>query len=247
MKDFRGKNMKYNFQEILLLFLTIVILGIVVYVSATSPSKEEFTELYWKIFKVDFLQKAQVVCALKPCSISGFYDFGNITLDNKNYRIVLVDLDTAWQYSAMCIDINQNNVFCEKGEGPFRERDSFLIGSDSFTIISSNEKNFAIANYPRRVNVNNFTVGYVVKSYYRKTQDFNVSLFVNETLKESKILTISPQQEIVSQFNVFLPSKGLFRVKIDVTPSTTSQKSYIDFWVNASSINTGINSRINPI
>ena len=147
--------MKYKLQEILLLFLTIVILGIIVYISATSTSKEEFTELYWKIFKVDFSPKTQVNCALKPCSISGFYDFGNITFDNKNYRIILIDLGMAWQYDAMCIDINENNVFCEAGEGPFRERDSFLIGSDSFTIISSNEKNFAIANYQREEARNN--------------------------------------------------------------------------------------------
>lgn len=221
-------------QEIFLLLLTIVVIAAVIYISATSPSKEEFIELHWKIYKVNFSHKAQVNCKLNPCSISGVYNFGNVTFDKKNYKIVLVDLWKDRLYDAMCIDINDNNVFCEKGEGPFRERNSFLIDSNSFNIISLEEKNFAIANYPRAVNVSNFTVGFVVKSFHSKNMDFNVSMFVNETMKKSEVLTLTPGQELDLEYPVFLQKEGLYKVGITVTSLATDQQALIDFWVRYS-------------
>lgn len=226
--------MKNISQEFFLLGLTIAILAIMIFISSTSPSKEEFIELHWSIFKISFIPKNQVTCVLRPCSISGDYKFGNLDLNGKTYGIILIDLENPRRYDNMCIDMNRNDVFCEQNEGPFIEGSSFLIESKSFNIISFEENNFAIANYPKIVNSSNFTVGFVIRSFYHRNMNFNLSMFVNETLEKSEVISLVPKQELTMNYSVSLKGEGLNKILIVANSSEGNQQSAIDFWVEYS-------------
>ncbi len=77
----------------------------------------------------------------------------------------------------------------------------------------------------------NFTVGFVVKSVYHRPIDINIILSVGTNETESKIQTLRPNEEIISQFNVTIPTVGLHKVKISTTPMTINRKNEIYFWV----------------
>lgn len=173
--------MEYNLQEILLVFSTVLVLSVIIYISATSPSKEEFVELHWKFVEMNLSQEDQGVQGL-----------------------------------------------------PFREGDTFLIDSDSFNVVSVNNKSVIVANYPKNVNVSDFNVGFVVKSFYSEDMSFNVSMFVNETMEKNEILTLSPKQELDLRYRVNLTDEGLYNVRVAATSLDTNQQALIDFWVRYS-------------
>ena len=87
-------------------------------------------------------------------------------------------------------------------------------------------------DYPKNVSQNNFTVDFVIKSYYAKTQNFNITLSVDSIQTETKILTLKPNEEVVSSFNITLMVEGLHKVKIITTLMTTQEKNEIYFWVD---------------
>ena len=215
-----------------LLVFSFIILSIIIYISETSPSKEEFVEVYWQMFKAKNLDYADDVnCKIFFCSKSEIYKIGGINLNGKNFGIVLTDLEEADEYNFLCIDFNDDDVYCDDGEGPFRERESFLIDSNAFNVLDIRGDDIVIAHYPKEIYEQNFTVGFVIKSYYSHSEDFDISLFVNESLENSMTLELQPEEETISQFEVSLPSEGLFKVKVSVSPLTTDEKANIDFWV----------------
>jgi hypothetical protein len=228
--------LKGYFQDRLFFFLlvfTFVILSIIIYISITSPSKEEFVEVYWQVFRAnEFNSKTDVNCKLFNCSKSRTYKIGNIDLNGKIFGIVLIDREKAGDYNSLCIDSNNDNVYCDDEEGPFGERGSFSIDSGAFNVIAFKENDIVIAHYPKEVHTQNFTIGFVIKSHYFHTGDFNISLFVNESLENSNTLKLGSKEETLSKFEVSLPSEGLFKVKVFVSPVETNEKANIDFWVN---------------
>jgi hypothetical protein len=227
-EKFRIENKNFFF----LLILTLSVLTVVIYVSATSPSKEEFIEISWKISKIENLTNvSQVICKIDNCSISGITKIGDIDLAGEKLKAIIMDIKEAYKYEYFCIDANYNNIYCDEMEGPFKYNDSFLINGNGFNVVKVNENNLIIINYPKEVNVSSFRVGFVVKSYYRVTKNLNVSLFINEVLKDSKIINLHQKQETVEYFPVELQEKGQFRVRVAVLPITLSQRAYIDFWV----------------
>jgi len=86
-------------------------------------------------------------------------------------------------------------------------------------------------DYPKNVSQNNFTVDFVIKSHYAKTQDFNITLSVDSNQSETKIITLKPNEKIVSNFNVTLTTEGLHKVKIITSLLSTQEKNEIYFWV----------------
>lgn len=215
-----------------LLVFILVVIGIIVYISATSPSKEEFVEVYWQQNGVKNLRYTyDGNCKILNCSKSGIFKIGNVNLYKKIFGIIITDLEKSGEYDALCIDFNDDGIFCDYGEGPFRERDSFLIDSDAFSVLSLTEKNIIFVHYPREVYVQNFTIGFVINSHYSDVKYFNVSLFINESLENSKTLKIESNKQVLSHFEVSLPSKGLFKVEVSVSPLKTDEKAIIDFWV----------------
>jgi len=86
-------------------------------------------------------------------------------------------------------------------------------------------------DYPKNVSQQDFTVGFVIKSYYARTLDFDVTLSVDSDQTETKIVTLKPNEEIISRFNVTLPTEGLHNVKITTTPTTIEKENEIEFWV----------------
>jgi len=215
-----------------LLMFIIVVIGIIVYISATSSSKEEFVEVYWQVNSVKNLRYTRDLnCKIVNCSKSGIYKIGSISLNEKIFSVILIDLDRPGEYYHSCIDFNNDGVYCDYREGPFRERDSFLIDKDAFSVLSIRENNIVIDHHPKEVYDQNFTVGFVIKSHYFDTESFNISLFVNESLEKSKIVKLKPEGEVLSHFEVSLPTKGLFKVEVSVSPLKTDEKAIIDFWV----------------
>lgn len=213
------------------LAFSLLILSVIAYVSVTSPTKEEFVEVYWKVSKVEnMIDTENIECKLVNCSMSGVYKFGRVNLNDKNYDIIKIDPGGPGDYYSLCIDFNENQEYCDIEEGPFPYRDTFFIDSHAFNILSLVD-DIVIAHYPKEVKDQNFTAGFVIKSYYSKTMDFDVGLYVNETLQKDKILTIQKNQEVTSYFDVELPTEGMFKVKVVVSPLTIEKEAYIDFWV----------------
>lgn len=214
------------------LFLLLFVMSIMTYISITLPSEEEFVELYWKVSELkDLANKTDVNCSIDNCGLSGIYKIGTVDLVDNSYKAIITDLNYEGMYDSICIDVNQNEIFCEENEGPFARRDSFGINSNSFNVIYFRNNQAFIANYPREVYVSNFTVGFVIKSNYNEVKNFNMGLFVNETLQHSENLTVEPHQEISNYYSVYLPENGLYRVKVAVLPLTLEEKTYIEFWV----------------
>ena len=87
-------------------------------------------------------------------------------------------------------------------------------------------------DYPKNVSQNDFTVDFVIKSHYAKTQDFDINLSVDSNHNEIKTLTLKPNEEIVSSFNVTLTTQGLHKVEIITSLPTTQEKNEIYFWVD---------------
>jgi hypothetical protein len=217
---------------LLLMILTIAVLTVIVYVSATSPSKEEFIEIYWKISKIENLTvTSKAICKMNNCSISGISKIGDVELAGGKLKTIIMDMKEAKKYDYFCIDINHDSIYCEESEGPFRYNDSFLVDENGFNAIKVDENDLIVINYPNEVNVSSFKVGFVAKSYYKKVVDLNVSLFMNDTLKNSKTMKLYPQQETLEYFPVDLPEKGQFKIRIASLPLTLDQRLYIDFWV----------------
>jgi len=216
-----------------LLVFTLVVLSIIIYISIISPTKEEFVELYWQVFRVrDLNYTDDVTCKIFICSKSGIYKIGNIDINDEKFGIILTDLERDEEYNFLCIDFNNDDVYCDGGEGPFRERETFLIDSNAYSILNLKENNIVIAHYPKDVYDQNFNVGFVAKSHYSHTEDFEINLFVNESIENSMIFNLKPKEETFSKFKVTLPSEGLFKVKVSVTSPKIDEKVNIDFWVN---------------
>jgi hypothetical protein len=163
--------------------------------------------------------------------MSGIYKIGNINLDGMNFNLITTDLNKSNEYVSTCIDFNKNGTYCEKTEGPFRERDTFLIDNDSFNFFWVSDKNVIVAHYPKRVSQENFTIGFVMKSHYSRTIDTKITLFVDTNQTRSKIQTLKPNEEIISKFDVTLPTLGPHKVKISTTPTTINKENEIYFWV----------------
>jgi len=214
------------------LILTLIILSLIIYISYSQPSKEEFVEIHWQIFRSDDLTSTdRVDCMIESCSISELYAIGNIDLDGTNYRIITTDLIEFNEYDYACIDFNNNGIFCEESEGPFEERDTFLIDDNGFNIFSISNKNVVVTHYPKNVSQEDFTVGFVVKSFYHKPADIEITLSVETNEAETRIRTLNPNEEIISKFNVTLPTVGLYKVKISTTPKTINKENEIYFLV----------------
>jgi hypothetical protein len=179
----------------------------------------------------DLTSANQVNCSIENCSKSGMYNTGNIDLDGMNLNIITTDLNESKEYRDTCIDFNSNSNYCEEKEGPFKERDTFLIGNDGFNIFSVSNKNVVIAYYPKRISQGNFTVGFVMKSHYYETLNFKTTLSVNSTETETRIITLKPNEEIISKFNVTLSVAGSHKVKISATPTTINRGNEIYFWI----------------
>jgi hypothetical protein len=221
-----------NHTFIFLSVFTIIIVSIILYVSAISTSKEEFVEVYWQINSMKDLRYTRYVnCKMVNCSLSGIYEIGKVNINGKIFNATLIDIVRPSQYYHLCIDFNNDGIYCDNREGPFTLKDSFLMGKDAFNILYISNNNIVIADYPHEVYDQNFTTGFVMKSHYFDTRFLNISLFVNQTLEKSKTIQIEPEEEVFSHLNVSLPTKGLFRVEVSVSPLGTEEKSSIDFWV----------------
>jgi len=219
------------------IFLLLFVVIIIIYLSITLPSKEQFVELYWKVSELkDITNKTDVNCSMINCSLSVIYRVGTIDLANKSYGGMITDPRKKGMYDSVCIDFNQNGIFCEKNEGPFKIGDSFMINSSSFNIMNSKNDQIFIADYPKETNVSNFTVGFVIKSDYYEIKNFTMGLFLNDTLQNSEIVTVEPNQAITNHYVIHLPENGLYRIRIAVLPLTMKENTYIEFWVKKFSV-----------
>jgi hypothetical protein len=224
-----GEDNRFFFLCLISIFIVLII---IIYVSVTSSPKEEFVEIYWQVFEIKNLENTIKVNCLGACTLSGVYRIGDVEINGITYSVIIIDPYEAGVYSNLCIDTDNDEIYCEGGEGPFEFQGTFFIGPNAFNVMNFYEDNVIIAHYPKLTENEKNTVGFALKSYYKKTTDFNVSLHVNESLKKSEILAINPQEEIILKYIVSLPEVGLSKIKISVSPVSTKEEAYIDFWVN---------------
>jgi len=218
----------------LYLVLFIVILSVLIYLSASFKSKEEFVELYWTTSKVENLKEvSQVSCEIENCSVSHIYKIGELELNDKNLSIMITDLNESGKYDAFCIDANNDGKYCSSGEGPFRYYETFFVGSSPFSSLEFGEKQIVFVNYPNYVSVKKFTVSFIAKSFYLESSYFDINVSVNNYLQYNETVKLEPKQEILRQINISVPSKGLYRVEAVIKPTYASGPlSTIDFLVN---------------
>jgi hypothetical protein len=62
--------------------------------------------------------------------------------------------------------------------------------------------------------------------------EFRATLVIDSTQIESKIITLNPNEEVVSDFNVNLPIKGPHKVQILVSTLEKKSENEIEFFVN---------------
>lgn len=219
----------------LYLFLFIGVLSVLIYLSSSFTSKEEFVELHWATSKVGNLKEvSQVSCEIENCSLSHIYKIGKVELNNKSLSILVTDLNESGKYDAFCIDMNNDGKYCSNGEGPFRYYETFFVGSSPFNSLDFEERQIVFANYPKYVFVNNFTVSFIAKSFYLESSSFDINVSVNGSLQYNEAVVLEPKQEIARQVNISLPGKGLYRVEALVKPAYASEPlSSIGFWVNS--------------
>jgi len=231
--------MKFSDENILFYFcsiLVIFVIFVIIFISSITPSAEEFIEVYWEISVVENLvNKTQITCNLENCSRSGIYRIGNIHLNNIDYNLAIFDSEVPIKYDSLCVDLNQDGVYCDEGEGPMKERYTFSIGTDFFSILNLNEDKVIIAHFPKDLTVQTFTIGFIIESHYNQTVNLNVNLLVNETMKKSEKLSIEPKQKTIQNFTVSLPEDGLYKIKVSVFVLPNDEEIFIDFWVNKNS------------
>ena len=111
-----------------------------------------------------------------------------------------------------------------------------IIGIVAYISISSTSKEeyveVYLTNYTKEVDTNNLTFDYSIKSYYLSKKDFRINLYLNQTIINTKILNIDPQEKIDIKENIRLPTNQTYVVKVYVKPLDEQKEAYIYFWVN---------------
>ncbi len=211
----------------------IFVIAIIIFVSTITPSAEQFIEVYWELFNVENLfDKSYVPCNLKNCSMSGIYKIGNFHFNDTDYGLVVIDPESPNRYDSICIDFNQDESYCDEGEGPMKELYTFSIGNDFFSIFNLRKDRVIIAHSPKDITTQKFKIGFVIESHYKNPVNLDVNLLVNETLKQAKNLSLDPGQKTIQTFTVTLPEDGLYKIKISVIVLPTEEEIFIDFLVN---------------
>lgn len=218
------------------LIAVIFVIVVIIFISAITPSSEEFIEVYWELYSTEnLMKKTHVSCNAEKCSKSGVYRVGSIRLNDVDYGFVLFDTETPFYYASLCVDFNQNEIYCDEGEGPMNIDSTFSIDTKFFSVLNLEEDRVAIAHFPKDLTVQDFTVGFIIESHYTDTVNLDINLLVNETLKESKKLLMGPGQKIIQDFTVSLSEDGLYKIKVSVFVLPGDEEVFIDFWVNKNS------------
>jgi hypothetical protein len=157
-----------------------------------------------------------------------------LELGNETFKAVLMDTRTILEYDRFCIDSNRNGIYCDEGEGPFATYDSFSVGDSGFTVLDVNEDGIAVVDYPKETNASSFKVGLVAKSYYKEVMDLNLSVFVNESFRYGRVISLYPGQETTEYFPIDLQESGEYRVRVVDLDTTLDKMLYVDFWVKKS-------------
>jgi len=217
------------------LIVVIFVISIIIFKSTTTPSVEEFIEIYWELSMAENLVKTTYIPCNADCSVSEIYRVGNIQLNKKDYSLTIFDSETPMKYDSLCIDFNQDGFYCDEGEGPLKERYTFSIGTNFFNVLSLKEDKAVIAHYPKDLTVEDFTIGFVIESHYTDPVYLDVNLLVNETLKKSEKLSVQPKQKIIRNFPVSLSKDGLYKIKVSLFVTPSDEEVFIDFLVNKES------------
>jgi len=218
------------------LIVSIFVIVIIIFKSTITPSAEEFLEVYWEpSIAEDLVNKTQIPCNSAECSKSGIYRVGDIHLKNTDYDLIVFDSEKPMIYDSLCIDLNQNGIYCDDNEGPMKQHYTFSIDTDFFNILGLNEDKVIIAHYPKDLTEENFTIGFIIESHYNNPVNLDVNLFVNETLEKSENLSIEPKQKVSKNFAVVLSEDGLHKIKVSVFVLPSNEEIFIDFWVNKNS------------
>ena len=211
-----------------------IILGLLIYVSHNLTPKEEYIEVYWQIFKITPVKELKnITCFNDICQKSETYQIGILNLDNREFEVLFLNDTVTGEYDSICIDIDHNMTFCEEQEGPFRPDDSFLINSHGFTIMLPKEDFLPIFKFPKKTQNSSFIVSTAIKSHYKSSKSLDLDLLVNTTLLEERTILVDPQQELILNFDIDLPSEGLSLVELvfnieDVENSIYFSVNYTD-------------------
>lgn len=218
------------------LVLIVVFFSLLIYLSMKFPSTEEFVELYWEFVKVENpTDEYDAVCKDASCSLSGINKFKKAKIDQVEYDILFLDLNEPEKYDSICIDLNQNDVYCEDEEGPFWSPEGFMINNTTFSYNLFGD-GIVIFSFPKKlVNRTDFEVSYNIRSHYSKILEFDVTLTVNDEVFSEKEIILEPNQQMLIKDQVSIPEEErLHEVEVVVSPRKGGQSAKINFFVKYS-------------
>jgi hypothetical protein len=214
------------------LILVLFVISNLIYLSILAPANEEFTELSWRLWKIDDLTIANKVdCNMERCTLSGFSKVSKFNLGSNEYSILFMDLNSPEKYDSICIDVNRNGTYCDAWEGPFWPSSSFFIDGEAFNFRLLTNDSILILNYPNTVRNESFSVSYNIKSYYSKTTDYDLYLVINGTAYSKRQIALEPNESMTVNENVTLPGNGTYKVEVYAYPDSTSDGVSISFFV----------------
>jgi hypothetical protein len=219
-----------NFILLLLFILALILTSVIM-----EPD-EEFAELSWTFIKVeDPWEISDVSCENITCSLSGVNKFKPIKINQEEYPLLFLDINTPGKYDSICIDFDRDGVFCEDDEGPIWSSKGFLIGENAYSY-NFLDNGIIIFNFPRRmVNMTDFIVSYTLQSHYSRPMEFDISLRVNNRPFSEKEILLNPGEKAILEEEVSIPEElGKYKVEIIVSPKTNNRSAIINFFVEYS-------------
>ena len=202
-----------------------------IYFSHNLETKEEFVEVYWQLFKLSPSEEVtNITCTNNTCYNDTVYMKGYLNFMKEETGVLFLGDD---EPTSFCLDIDNDQVFCELLEGPFEEGDIFFVDSYGFTIMAFHEDYYPIFQYPRVTEQSTFNVSVNIKSSYKDQKQLDMLVFVNTAPLENRTITMNPDEEITETFEIKLESEGLNKVKIVF--SVDKEDGWIDFSTNYSS------------
>ncbi|MBD3155594.1 MAG: hypothetical protein GF368_02975 [Candidatus Aenigmarchaeota archaeon] len=204
-----------NLALILLFFIVLS------YISVSPSLPRGFVDVYWEFINVENPWPTDTaLCKDMKCSLSGISKIREIQIGHSNYDILFMDINQPEKYDSICVDVNDNDIYCEHAEGPFSPSETFLIGGSTYSYRFLGEESIVIFFYPQKlIGRTVFTISYNIKSYYLDAKKYDVVLTVNNNIVSKQEIFLRPlERRTIEEEITILPIQREHKVEVIATP-----------------------------
>lgn len=203
--------------------LTLILIFFIAlsYISVNPSLPRGFADVYWEFINVENPWPTDtVLCKDMKCSLSGINKVKEIQIGYSNYDILFMDINQPEKYDSICVDVNDNDIYCEYAEGPFSPSETFLIGESTYSYRFLGEESIVIFFYPQKLAGRTvFTVSYSIKSYYLDAKKYDVVLTVNNNIVSKQEIFLRPlERRMIQEEITILPIQREHKIEVIVTP-----------------------------